>query len=376
MTMPDMDVAGAWAARSAELAAWAARRLVNRADVYGGYHALADRDKIITRADGTRGPLGATTTRPARALRGQVWLTATDLEQHFCATGPEHVVGLHTTHPDNTSKWGAVEVDWHGPTSTAPEVNWRAALAWFERLRAHGFHPLLSDSNGKGGYHLLVLFSAPVATAQVFAFARWLTRDHAALGLTTRPETFPKQCGIAPGRCGNWLRLPGRHHTREHWSRVWDGSRWLDGAEAVAFILSLQGDPPDLIPDAVHEPQVTITVRFVPAHRPRQGQDSRLDRRILGYIDHLPAGLTEGQGRDDHGFRLAAFLVRDLALSDDAALQWMQVWDDRNAVAKGTDRLQELLDSARLYGRSAAGSGLVVTDRPRSFGFTLTGGAS
>src|SRR5207249_4880532 len=101
-------------------------------------------------------------------------------------------------------------------------------------------------------------------TRRVFAFMRWLVRDHVGHGLSAPPETFPKQPGIPPGRYGNWLRLPGRHHTRPHWSRVWDGAGWREGAEAVAFLLTVSGDYPGLIPAEAQEhepPRVRVVVR-------------------------------------------------------------------------------------------------------------------
>src|SRR5262249_54890048 len=135
---------------------------------------------------------------------------------------PEHVVGLHTTSSANTSLWGAVELDAHGPGGTAPAVNLAAALAWYAELAAGGVRPLLNESDEKGGYHLRFLLSAAAPTAQVFWFLRWLTRDYARRGFPKHPETFPKQSSVPAGKFGNWLRLPGRHHTRGHWARVWD----------------------------------------------------------------------------------------------------------------------------------------------------------
>jgi hypothetical protein len=88
-----------------------------------------------------------------------------------------------------------------------------------------------------------------VATPRLYAWLQRLTDDYRALGLTARPETFPKQERIPPGKFGNWLRLPGRHHTRDHWSRVWKGREWLAGAEAVEELLGYFGDPLDLVPD-------------------------------------------------------------------------------------------------------------------------------
>ena len=186
-----ITAASAWAARADELAAWAWGQ-VNRSDVWGGYHSFADRGKRYTKADGTPATLGKVTTRPALRDRGRVCLAPEVLARHFRATAPEHVVGLHTTSPDNLSLWGAVEVDQHGDGGNTAEANLAATLAWYDELLHLGFTPLLTDSNGKGGYHLRVLFAAPVPTPIVFAFLKQITKDHAHHGLMAPPETFPK----------------------------------------------------------------------------------------------------------------------------------------------------------------------------------------
>jgi hypothetical protein len=332
------EAAAPWADRAEELAAWAWQRLVNRVDVWGGYHAIADRNKVIKRHDGTTGPLGTTTTKPRRKDRGLVVLKPQVLVWHFFATEPTAVVGLHTTSPENTSKWGGVEVDWHGEGSTDPAVNWHVTRTWYDRLVTRGFRPLLTDSNGAGGYHLDVLLAEPVDTPRVFYFLRDLVKDHAALGLPNRPETFPKQPKLIPrgdgrGKYGNWLRVPGRHHTRAHWSRVWSGGEWLDGAGAVDFILGLKGDPPSLIPE-----------------------DMEWQSRIGAYLAKLP-NLGEGQGRDDVAYNFLAFMVRDLMVPDDYALEWANCWDANNHPPKGPERLRQILASAHEYGQRGYGSG-------------------
>jgi hypothetical protein len=63
-------------------------------------------------------------------------------------------------------------------------------------------------------------------------------------------ETFPKQPDVNASRpYGNWIRVHGRHHTRDHWERVWHWTeeRWLEGQEAVDYILAHTGDDPKLL---------------------------------------------------------------------------------------------------------------------------------
>jgi hypothetical protein len=333
--MANNGIAGAWDARAPELAAWTWRLLLNRTDVWGRY--------------GSSG----TYTAPAVSLRGKVFLTEADTARHFRGAWRADILGLHTTSPDNLSRWLAIDIDQHGAGGSDPEANLTAALAWHDRVRALGFRPVLTTSNGAGGFHLRVIFREPIATPRAHAFACWLVRDHARHGLTAAPETFPKQALIKPGGCGNWLRLPGRHHKRDHWSQLWDGALWLDGAAAVAWLLSVAGDNPGLIPrDA--EPRPVDPPR---RHGFRCVFVGGLEGRISAYMARLP-NLGEGQGRDDVGFHFAAFLVRDLNLSDSEARPWLEKWDSGNNPAKGEQAISKWLTSAREYGRHPYGCGL------------------
>jgi hypothetical protein len=346
------NIAAAWRLGAPALAAWAMARLVNRHDARGGYRPPDEVGKEYTRRDGAVGKLGSQTTRKGR-------LTLPILTRHFAGRGRADIVGLHSTSPDNTSRWAAPDIDHHAEHSPSAESNLAAALAWYERLRHLGFWPLLEDSNGTGSFHLWTLFTEPTATPLAHAFVRWLTADHARHGLPARPECFPKQARVEAGHYGNWLRLPGMHHTRPHCSRVWDGHRWLEGAAAVEFILALTGDSPGLIPAEVRAPDP-------PTPRPRAAAGERpppacgtfgLARRIAAYVARLPC-LCEGQGRDDVAYHFAAFLVRDIRLDDDAALQWLAQWDAGNSPPKGEARLREVIASAHRYGKAEYGSGL------------------
>jgi hypothetical protein len=330
----DDAIVPAWAERAEELTRWAFARLVVRRDVWGGYVCEQDRGKPYTRADGTTDKLGATLTRPARTQRGKVFLTEEVVLRHFRPRDAGDVIGLHTTDPDNTCRWGALDIDRHGQQSADPEINRRAALHWYARLVARGFRPLLTDSNGAGGYHLHVLFTERVPSTQLYFFLRGLVADHARIGLAAPPEAFPKQQQIRLGRYGNWVRVPGRHHSREHWSRIWDGSRWLEGHEAISHILSLSGDSAELLPE-----------------------DAELDARVRAYLARLPR-LAEGQGRDAVAFNLLAWLARDMDLGDDEALPYAEEWDAGNHPPKGRARLEEILANVHLYGQRSYGAGL------------------
>lgn len=349
----DKIVATAWTFRRYELAAWAWERLVNRTDAWGGYRPWEEVGKEYVKANGTKDTLKPQTTR-----KGQ--LTLSHLARHFGARDRADLIGLHSTSLENTSLWGAVDIDWHGPTSAPAEVNWIAAHAWYVRRVSLGLHPLLTDSNGVGGFHLRILLAEPVPTPRVFPFLQSLIHDHSRYGICRPPETFPKQPRLCPtadgkGQYGNWLRLPGRHPTREHFSRVWDGRCWLTDHPAIDFLLSLRGDSPSLLPPEVppQPPKPPRRVRLANTEGP-------LANRIAAYLRRLP-NLGEGQGRDDVAFKFAAWLVRDLALAEDVALAWLIRWDLGNNPPKGETVLREILGNALRYGRNPIGFARTTT---------------
>jgi hypothetical protein len=122
---------------------------------------------------------------------------------------------------------------------------------WFGRLVRMGFRPLLTESDGQGGYHLRGLFRSPVPCPWLYAFLCSFVSDYSSVGLAAAPDVFPAQAGVTPTRpYGNWVRLPGMHHKTGLRSRVWDpdGGRWLAGNNAIDALVSLDGDDPALLP--------------------------------------------------------------------------------------------------------------------------------
>src|SRR5262249_24312317 len=158
--------------------------------------------------------------------------------------------------------------------------------------------------------------------------------DYRRHGLTAPPEPFPKQRSIRSDQYGNWLRLPGRHHTQEHWSAVWDGRAWLEGEAAVAYILGLTGDDPARLPPERPEPPPPSG----PSRRPRpEGpgvKGGNLSAEIAFHLGRFPAR-GEGQKRDDVGYAAACYLLVDKRLDDDTARKWLEALDARNDPPKG-----------------------------------------
>lgn len=230
-------IAAQWRQRAPELANWTYQRLVNRTDVWGRYLKPESRKKSAA-------TMNKAVTAPFRDERGKVFLGGTSLEKHFRARDGGGILGLHSVGSDGGSRWLAIDIDLHDEEhlSVTPEGNFAAARTWFQRLQKMGFDPLLLDSNGRGGFHLWILFAAPMASKSVVSFGQKLVADYRTLGLDDLPELFPGKS--RPGHYGSWLRIPGLHHTHGHYSRVWNDEPWaeepwLEGHEAIDRIVSL-----------------------------------------------------------------------------------------------------------------------------------------
>jgi hypothetical protein len=189
--------------------------LVNRTDARGGYYR---KHGEVRR-----------TTRKATDRHWQPHDAA--LKWHFSATRPEHIVGLHSTSPSNTSKWLGIDIDAH--RGEDPTDNLRIAIELCDQLDEYGVASHIFASDGRGGIHVLALFDGPKPTAQVFALGQRVAKGFSV-------ETYPKQPRIFASGYGNWLRLPGKHHTRDHWTRLWSGESWLDASGTVNAILAIE----------------------------------------------------------------------------------------------------------------------------------------
>ncbi len=260
------DVIGAeWSARAHQMAEWAGKRLVNRRDVWGQYTTPSAAEKARA------GRAYQALTLPARSMRGRDMVTLDKLERHFGSGKRHHLVGLHASSAEQTCRWFAVDLDLHDADERLRDDvarrNYAAAIAWWERLQSQGYDPLLMDSNGRGGYHLMVLFAEPAPLPDVFAFASALVSDWEKQNLDFAPEIFPRSGRIEEGKLGAWLRLPGLHHTHDHYTRVWCGDEWLDepwlsGDAAIdQFLATTPGPPPPAAeqPDRVQKSETTNT---------------------------------------------------------------------------------------------------------------------
>lgn len=229
-------IAEEWQRYSDKLAEWAMERLVNRRDVWSQYTLRNGEVGVVMLPVKERRDLGTD------------MVTLTKLKRHFAGRAVSHLIGLHSISNHATAKWFAVDVDLHDPgmanADEAAASNFAACFEWAKRLRAKKFDPFLIDSNGAGGFHLFCLLDGEYPIADVHKFADDLRSDYRTFGLTRKPEIFPPRPAVEKDDLPYGLRVPGRHHTRPHYSRIWnfdalDGeNEWLEGGEAIELLLA------------------------------------------------------------------------------------------------------------------------------------------
>lgn len=248
-TDSESSTAAGWHAHRDELAEWAAKHMVNRTDCCGAYTSPE-----------VRGTIGANGKEVPTSYTCKQGLSIDRLRAHFSSwSKSENVIGVHTIGLDDTCKTVSVDVDNHSSEDdgNTRERNLRFALACHEELDRLGLRPLLWDSNGKGGYHLDVIFSEPIPADHAYRFGRWIVRRWAEFGFVGQPESFPKQPSRGDGY-GNWLRLIGRHHTRNIWATVYDAEsgECVQGEAAALTVLAHQPVSRAAIPpEAIQAPE-------------------------------------------------------------------------------------------------------------------------
>jgi hypothetical protein len=228
-------VAKEWEENAERLAAWGIRHLVNRFDVWGQYTMRSD----------ALGKSVSAVTLPVADLRGKGDMVTHDkLTRHFKGRKPNDLIGLHCVSPESTCRWFAVDLDVHEKqdSSYLADLNFEAMQDWYRKLRDQNLDPCILDSNGMGSFHLLVVLNEPHPLAGVFGFLKQLTSNYEELGLKRKPELFPSSGALKA--LGKWLRLPGRHHTHKHYSKIWveeyGEGNWLEGVDAIEHLMSLR----------------------------------------------------------------------------------------------------------------------------------------
>ena len=325
---------------AAEMFARATLSLVNRDDAFGRYRPLDRREA-------------------GSAITEKRAITTADFLRHAIGRKPDHVVGLHTTSAENTSRWGGLDVDCHAPDAEQAERNRATAQRLASTARGIGFAPLVEDSNGAGGYHVWLLFDGPVPTPAVF---RLLGAIVAESGVDDAIELFPKQPRLDLGEYGNWLRLPGRHHSRAHVSRLSNGGTWATGDDMLrcwamhprtpaAQVHEIVG--PEMSPDMPQPfPSPSREQREPLAKVSRERGSTDRGARLRAYVAAMPRGLGDGRKRATYVF--ACRLLHDFARSQDECATIVHAWNAKNTPPLEVERVDGIIQNAAKYGATGA----------------------
>jgi len=254
-----VDTLNAWQVNANKLGALTFERFAVRKDACGLYVKSS-----VKPYDYSPGPNNtAAKLHSSDELRGI-------LNKHFKGI---QTAGLYAQTADSRCRWFGIDLDckeWYPEQEERANRNLLYAQTVQDRLTERGFHSIVEDSNGIGGYHVWVLLDAFVSQVWVYHFLQTLTFDAEDCGFgkfidsngdeqKDLPETFPKQADVKGG-FGNWLRLPGRHHRiTEHWSRfVVDGELFSFDASVQAWIEFPASDHrliPEFIPPEIPKPE-------------------------------------------------------------------------------------------------------------------------
>ncbi|MGC1273799.1 MAG: hypothetical protein WBC44_08845 [Planctomycetaceae bacterium] len=308
-----------WPFHSGYLADWALRHLLNRTDAYVRYLPMS------RRTDGRK----MWTVKDKVPRKRVCW--------HFSGADVGNLVAFHATSAVGTCRWIGIDLDCHDDNPDLAMRNWNFGVAISNRLLSIGITPLVMDSDGRGGIHVLVLFTEPVDSQMAYRFAKWLVRDWQSYGIS-EPETFPKQPTLKGLQFGSALRLPGRHHTRSHWTRVLTPGGLVSGGDAARLILATPLHPPRMILAEARNYQLPAEfppqfVMLLPEHIARSQSSPKATlakEEILGrartYLEKSgPA--TEGQGGDNHFWRLIWCIRTKFSLTIEEAYALFLEWN-------------------------------------------------
>jgi hypothetical protein len=309
-------IAQEWARYAPELAEWTMEHLVNRRDVWSQYIIKNGEVSVVMLPIKERRKIGAE------------MITMRKLVRHYTGRAIPHLIGLHSISDHSTCKWFAVDIDLHNEEiANADEVvhaNTAAVFEWAQRLRDQGFDPLVMDSNGVGGFHIWVVFDKEYPLSDTYDFADQLRSDWEELGLPRKPEIFPPKREVKPDDLPYGLRLPGRHHYRQHYTRIYnfdaDGeNEWLEGGEAIEAILATRPAKLKLTKRRAKKAKVE-TKKTKTTTKPAQKKTATRKPRVCVDLDGVLAEYNGWDGFDSIGAPIPGALEFARSLSKIADL--------------------------------------------------------
>jgi hypothetical protein len=265
-----------------------------------------------------------------------------------------------------------IDIDQHGePDEVLEQRNEKAAHDFFQMLAEFGGDPLLMKSNGRGGYHLWLIFDRAVSSKNLHALGKTIVQHWEKLEIN-EPEVFPKQPELKEGQLGNLMRLPGLHHTYEFHTQVWDGKTWLKGQQAIDRICAVRLCPGDLVFNSNFKIE-EITSPPKTSLKPLQHSTTsspELIVRARAYLAKMPPAISGQKGRNQF-LNAACRMVDDFALGREEANKLLKDYNARCVPPFNDREFADKLDSALAKvaargGPSGSKTGLAIAEPPCS----------
>ncbi len=127
-------------------------------------------------------------------------ITTQDIEEHLKGV---KTIGAYCLRPDNTVKWGCVDIDGDENNLLESELEGRFIYKQFPEFKR------MLESSGRRGYHVWIFFDKPVYAS----YAQQLIKARLNKIGMLRHEVFPKQISLNEFRkYGNLVKIPlGTH---------------------------------------------------------------------------------------------------------------------------------------------------------------------
>lgn len=122
---------------------------------------------------------------------------------------PDNAIGIYPVRPDNTVRWGCVDIDTGNKPGALYETwedAWQHSLLLTRVLAELGIHGWIERTRSRGA-HVWVFATEPMPARTM---RRALLAAHQIVGLPQK-EVNPKQETLAEGKVGNYVRLPYPH---------------------------------------------------------------------------------------------------------------------------------------------------------------------
>jgi len=189
-------------------------------------------------------------------------------------------IGSYSNSTDNTSKWLGIDLDNH-PKDNEPDMSKENLIILKNIVKVIKTLKLsfcVEDSDGNGGWHIYIIFNTAIDSKKAFALGNKIVNDAKILDkelinilqdekqvseMYRKIERFPKQAFVKVDGFGNQLRIPGKHHKSNHYSRFVDENTLalLEGSEGIAYFINHPLNDPSIL-ESIELPQDEETQLF------------------------------------------------------------------------------------------------------------------